>query len=165
MSIDITDDNQLWQHEQPKPEGFAWSKDSTLTYNKAFGVNDKADFYDKYIIEKVWPETFAKVYNQEIDTENQKGLMKPTNPSIKDHINPDHYQGIVGNYQYIECMEFILGYDGLKSHLLGQIYKYLMRMGKKDKELQETRKVVWYTRCLEILQRDGTIIGRLNELK
>ena len=96
-------------------------------------------------------------------TWSQKGLSKP-NPETRDHINPSHYKGIVGNYQYIECMEFILGYDGLKAHLLGQIYKYLMRMGKKDNELQETRKVVWYTCCLEILQRDGTIIGRLGEL-
>ena len=135
MSIDIDDDRQLWQHNQP------------------FSV-DKTDFYDKYVIQKVWPETFAKAYNKEIDMEQ-----------TKDHINPDHYQGIVANYQYIECMEFILGKEGLKSHLLGQIYKYLMRMGKKDSELQETRKVVWYSRCLEILERDGTIIGRLGELK
>jgi hypothetical protein len=126
-------------------------------YKREFGIDDKADFYDKYLVEKVWPNTFAKAYNKEIDN-----AMTTT---VKDQINPDHYQGIVGNYQYIECMEFILGKEGLKKHLLGQIYKYLMRMGKKDNELQEVRKVVWYTRCLEILERDGTIIGFLGELK
>jgi len=125
------------------------------------------DFYDQQSFQQLWPNARAKAYNKEID-ENEtsfKMLTKPSDPSIKDQINPDHYQGIVGNYQYIECMEFILGYQGLKAHLLGQIYKYLMRMGKKDNELQETRKVVWYTRCLEILQREGTIIGKLGELK
>ena len=125
------------------------------------------DFYDQQSFNLLWPNARAKSYNKEIDdmeTSFQQ-MTKPSNASIKDQINPDHYQGIIGDYQYIECMEFILGYNGLKSHLLGQIYKYLMRMGKKDNELQETRKVVWYTRCLEILQRDGTIIGRLNELK
>jgi hypothetical protein len=163
MSIDISDDRQLWQHDQPKAEGFNWSKNSTLTYNKAFGVDDKADFYDKYVIKKVWPETFAKAYNKEIDM--QETSFQQLTKAPKDHINPDHYQGIVANYQYIECMEFILGKEGLKSHLLGQIYKYLMRMGKKDSELQEVRKVVWYSRCLEILERDSTIIGKLGELK
>jgi len=83
----------------------------------------------------------------------------------KDHINPQHYQGIIGNYQYIECMEFILGKDGLKAHLIGQVYKYMMRLGKKDSEQQELGKVIWYSRCLQILLRDGTIIGKLNELK
>jgi hypothetical protein len=30
------------------------------------------------------------------------------------------------------------------SHLLGQVYKYLMRLGKKDNEEQELGKVLWY---------------------
>jgi len=167
MSIDISDDRQLWQHDQPRQEGFSYGYSTNkLTHQEVFGI-DKTDFYDAYIMQKVWPNTFAKAYNEEID-KNETAfsmLTKPQDPSIKDHINPSHYQGIIGNYQYIECMEFILGYQGLKAHLLGQIYKYLMRMGKKDNELQETRKVVWYTRCLEILQREGTIIGKLGELK
>jgi len=62
-------------------------------------------------------------------------------------------------------MEFILGYEGLKAHLMGQIYKYMMRMGKKDSEQQELGKVIWYSRCLQILLRDGTIIDKLGELK
>ncbi len=153
----IDNDSELWK---------------AADYKKTFNVNDRADFYDKYLVEKVWPNTFAKAYNKEIDDMQETSFQKLTksqtglsSPSTRDQINPDHYQGIVGNYQYIECMEFILGYQGLKAHLLGQIYKYLMRMGKKDNELQETRKVVWYTRCLEILQREGTIIGKLGELK
>jgi len=150
----IDDDTRLWK---------------ATDYNKTFGVTDRADFYDKYLVEKVWPNTFAKSYNEEIDQLKEKEAKLDSTHAkelkIAAAVNPSHYQGIVGDYQYIECMEFILGYEGLKAHLLGQIYKYLMRMGKKDDELQEIRKVVWYTRCLEILERDGTIIGRLNELK
>jgi len=145
----IDDDTRLW-----KP----------ADYQKEFGVANKEDFYDKYVMTKVWPNTLAKSYNEEIDKELDN-LSKRLDAKEKDAINPDHYQGIVGEYQYIECMEFILGKEGLKSHLLGQIYKYLMRMGKKDNELQEVRKVVWYARCLEILEREGTIIGFLGELK
>jgi hypothetical protein len=149
MAMFIDNDKQLWK---------------AADYKREFGVDNKQDFYDQYLTKKVWPETFAKSYNQEID-EHQTSFKILTTPMTKDQINPDHYQGIVAQYQYIECMEFILGTQGLKKHLLGQIYKYLMRMGKKDNELQEVRKVVWYTRCLEILEREGTIIGFLHELK
>jgi hypothetical protein len=153
--MDITNDKELWGNTR---------YDNFRTPRDIRDARYTSDFYDEWARKQIWPNTFAKSYNEEIDND-LKGTMKPLDPSIKDHINPSHYQGIIGNYQYIECMEFILGYEGLKAHLLGQIYKYLMRMGKKDDELQEIRKVVWYARCLEILQREGTIIGKLGELK
>jgi len=129
------------------------------------------DFYDT--MTPVWSNAMANQYNKDM-TEFEKSYNFPNlnkganglmNKDIKDAINPSHYQGIIGKYQYIECMEFILGYEGLKAHLLGQIYKYMMRMGKKDSEQQELGKVIWYSRCLQILLRDGTIIGKLGELK
>lgn len=127
------------------------------------------DFYDT--MTPVWSNQMAKQYNKDIEENTEAmrlnasmdlhiGLSKP-----KDAINPAHYKGIVGDYQYIECMEFILGFEGLKSHLIGQIYKYMMRLGKKDSEQQELGKVIWYSRCLAILLRDGTIIGKLKELE
>ncbi len=118
------------------------------------------DFYDT--MTPIWSNQMAKQYNKDM-TEFEKNYNYPN--MKKDAINPSHYQGIVGNYQYIECMEFILGCEGLKAHLMGQIYKYMMRMGKKDSEQQELGKVIWYSRCLQILLRDGTIIGKLGELK
>ncbi len=129
--------------------------------------NTSYDFFDQ--MTPKWSNAMAKQYNKDVMTEEEelyyKGFNGMTNVNISNAINPKHYQGIVGNYQYIECMEFILGVEGLKSHLEGQIYKYMMRLGKKDADLQEVGKVVWYARCLEILLRDGTIIGKLGELK
>ena len=160
--MDITDDKALWG--STRYDNFRTPRDNR-------DARYTSDFYDEWSRKQLWPNAFAKSYNDEIDyeaaKEKEKQLDKQFNyeTEVNKVINPSHYQGIVGNYQYIECMEFILGYQGLKAHLLGQIYKYLMRMGKKDDELQETRKVVWYTRCLEILQREGTIIGKLHELK
>jgi len=131
------------------------------------------DFFDT--MTPVWSNAMAKQYNKDMDefpnnylypnSKLNKGLNGTMKSDIAYAINPSHYQGIIGNYQYIECMEFILGYDGLKAHLIGQIYKYMMRMGKKDSEQQELGKVIWYSRCLQILLRDGTIIGKLGELK
>lgn len=121
------------------------------------------DFYDT--MTPVWSNQMAKQYNK--DMEEGPMINGPIEiKSLKpDAINPSHYKGIVGNYQYIECMEFILGFEGLKAHLIGQIYKYMMRLGKKDSEQQELGKVIWYSRCLAILLRDGTIIGKLKELE
>ena len=120
------------------------------------------DFYDT--MTPVWSNQMAKQYNK--DAEEDWGYSPHEKVSVKkDAINPAHYKGIVGNYQYIECMEFILGFEGLKAHLIGQIYKYMMRLGKKDSEQQELGKVIWYSRCLAILLREGTIIGKLKELE
>lgn len=131
---------------------------------KPFNQQEKKDFYD--LMAPIWSEQMAKQYNQDMKQDGvELMIQKTTEGLVKDHINPSHYKGIVGNYQYIECMEFILGYEGLKAHLMGQIYKYMMRMGKKDSEQQELGKVIWYSKCLAILLRDGTIIGKLDELK
>lgn len=131
------------------------------------------DFYD--LMTPHWSNEMAKQYNKDMNefpnnylypnSKLNQGLNGTMKSDISKAINPSHYKGIVGNYQYIECMEFILGYEGLKAHLLGQIYKYMMRMGKKDSEQQELGKVIWYSKCLQILLRDGTIIGKLGELE
>ena len=147
---------------EPRSEGERYS-DYEYSGYKPFNQEQKKDFYD--LMTPKWSEQMAKQYNKDM----QEGPMINGPIQIKslksDPINPAHYQGIVGNYQYIECMEFILGYDGLKAHLIGQIYKYMMRLGKKDSEQQELGKVIWYSRCLAILLRDGTIIGKLKELE
>ena len=45
----------------------------------------------------------------------------------------------------MDMMVYMLDdFDGVEAHLMGQIYKYLMRYGKKDSKLQELQKVEWY---------------------
>ena len=63
-----------------------------------------------------------------------------------DVISPSHYKEIVPGYEYMDMMMYMLPCP--KSHLLGQIYKYLMRCGKKDEELQELKKAQWYLNYL-----------------
>jgi len=60
-------------------------------------------------------------------------------------ISPKHYKEIVPGYEYMDMMVYMLDdFDGVEAHLMGQIYKYLMRYGKKDSKLQELQKVEWY---------------------
>jgi hypothetical protein len=68
-------------------------------------------------------------------------------------INPKHYKmlspEVMAMYphgmEYIDLMAYLLeGHTGVQAHLLGQIYKYSMRLGKKDNTLQDARKIEWY---------------------
>lgn len=65
--------------------------------------------------------------------------------TTKDPINPPHYKEVVPGMQYMEMMQYMLkGHEPLEAHLLGQVYKYLMRTGKKDASLTELKKAKWY---------------------
>jgi len=64
-------------------------------------------------------------------------------------ISPAHYKEILPGYEYMDMMVFMLkDFDGVEAHLMGQIYKYLMRYGKKDGKSQELKKVRWYLNYL-----------------
>jgi len=68
-------------------------------------------------------------------------------------INPKHYKMLPAEairahpdgMEYIDLMASLLeGHTGVQAHLLGQIYKYSMRLGKKDNKLQDAKKIEWY---------------------
>jgi hypothetical protein len=56
----------------------------------------------------------------------------------------------------MDLMEYILSHHkGVESHLLGQIFKYACRLGKKDAKLQDARKIEWYaSRLVEVIEDD-----------
>lgn len=74
--------------------------------------------------------------------------------SKDDIINPAHYKVIPsGNYpdglEYMDLMTYILSHHkGVQAHLLGQILKYSIRLGKKDAKLQDAQKIQWYSNYL-----------------
>jgi hypothetical protein len=75
-----------------------------------------------------------------------------------DHINPKHYKDIVPGYQYMEMMQHMLKeFNGVEAHLLGQIYKYQMRLGKKDSKIQDLKKAQWYMNALLNYYETGEI--------
>jgi len=77
-------------------------------------------------------------------------------------INPKHYKLIpAGNYpnglEYMDICDHALAHlDGVKSHLVGQILKYALRVGKKDAFLQDSRKIEWYAkRLVKTVEEEG----------
>ncbi len=69
-------------------------------------------------------------------------------------INPSHYKTIpAGNYpdgiEYMDLCVFTLAHlKGVEAHLVGQILKYTLRVGKKDAKLQDAMKIQWYANFL-----------------
>jgi hypothetical protein len=58
----------------------------------------------------------------------------------------------------MDLMTYILAHhNGVESHLLGQILKYSIRIGKKDDKLQDAKKIQWYANYLVTIieQEDG----------
>lgn len=75
--------------------------------------------------------------------------------TVSDVISPKHYKDIVPGYEYMDVMEHILGFEGTVEHLRGQIFKYMMRFGKKDNRRVEAGKIAWYAMRLEdVIQRN-----------
>jgi hypothetical protein len=119
---------------------------------------DNEDFFDiqsrKYLakereeINKGWSEVFGKEYNKEIDMHENK-----------DHINPKHYKNVAAGKQYMELMvDMLAGKSGVEAHLFGQVYKYLMRCGNKDQEVQELNKALWYLQALIKYKTEGKVL-------
>ena len=76
-------------------------------------------------------------------------LSKAERELFEDKISPAHYKEIVPGYEYMDMMMHMLDdLKGVEAHLMGQVYKYLMRYGKKDDKTQELKKAQWYLNYL-----------------
>jgi len=136
---------------------------------------DEEDFFDiqskkllekeRIEMEKGWSEAFGIEYNKEIDadekptfqTQEFKDLVKES--LYKDHINPPHYKNVAAGKQYMELMvDMLESKSGVEAHLFGQVYKYLMRCGNKDQEVQELNKALWYLQALIKYKSEGKVI-------
>ena len=120
---------------------------------------DNEDFFDiqskKFLnqerkeLDKGWSEVFGKEYNKEIDMESAK----------LDAINPKHYKNVAAGKQYMELMvDMLASKSGVEAHLFGQVYKYLMRCGNKDQEVQELNKALWYLEALIKFKTEGKVL-------
>jgi len=98
---------------------------------------------------------------EERETTDFHGEFKDMNERIKDSIiNPAHYKVIpAGNYpeglEYMDLMNYILDHHkGIEAHLVGQILKYSIRLGKKDAKQQDALKIQWYANYLvEVIKK------------
>jgi len=108
----------------------------------------------------------SEIHKQFLNTEEGKRMFNKENSesdtfeldNISKAVSGSHYNDVIPGYQYMELMQYMLAdKQGVESHLLGQVYKYLMRAGKKDDVEQEYRKARWYLNCLVKYKQSGKI--------
>jgi len=99
----------------------------------------------------------AEVYHQKEKPEFHGDFSNMTEDQQEAVINPSHYKLIpseayekfTDGLEYMNLMEYILSHhNGVEAHLLGQIFKYAVRLGKKDDDLQDAKKIQWYANYL-----------------
>jgi hypothetical protein len=79
------------------------------------------------------------------------------NPKHYKMIPPEAYKRFPEGLEYMHLMEYILKHhSGVESHLLGQVFKYACRLGKKDSKLQDAKKIAWYAdRLVKVIENDN----------
>lgn len=112
----------------------------------------------------------TKLHTKFLNTEEGKNMFKDPASDQKElndiakAVSGSHYNDVVPGFQYMQMMQHMLAdKDGVESHLLGQVYKYLMRSGKKDDVEQEYRKARWYLNCLVKYKQTGEIDPNNND--
>jgi len=120
-------------------------------------MHAKTSFETKHLLEELSEFDKDKVIREGYkmkDTKFHGDFTSMDDDEQDDIINPAHYKVIPsGNYpdglEYMDLMTYILSHhNGVDSHLLGQILKYSIRLGKKDDKLQDAKKIQWYANYL-----------------
>ena len=139
-------------------------QDQEMNGMKVVEVKETGNFgYSAYLEREAEAEYQALVkesnYTVAEECEKKKAIdfhgnfSKMDQSSQDEIINPKHYKMIPKEaydrfpegLEYMDLMEYILdSHSGVNSHLLGQIFKYSCRLGKKDADLQDARKIEWY---------------------
>jgi hypothetical protein len=80
--------------------------------------------------------------------------------SLHTPVSPKHYKDFVEGFQWIETMSRIPRYrdnpEAFKGAVEFQVRKYLDRNGRKDEELQELEKALWYLRFYVAYVKNGS---------
>lgn len=84
------------------------------------------------------------------DKQKEEMMEKQLAVSEPDMINPDHYKA--GGIETIDYMQAKLTREEFIGYLKGNILKYTSRLGRKDADLQEAKKIQWYSnKLVEVL--------------
>jgi len=123
--------------------------------------------YTAYIIRKTKEETNYMLDEEELDYKTAVAEMEGNDLVVDFHgnfedmdddtqdaiINPKHYKLFSAEdyarypdgIEYMDlCDKALAHLTGVEAHLVGQILKYTLRVGKKDAKEQDAKKIEWY---------------------
>ena len=120
---------------------------------------DQVDFYDWAAVKR-WVPDLVQAADAKLPKHRRRLLpyevmeLEQQKEEVEAAINPDHYKDVVPGYQYSQLMYYLLqGRDPYVAHLMGNVYKYMFRLGKKDAVDQEVGKALWYLTALDLYLR------------
>ena len=101
------------------------------------------------LLGKILPETKPEFHGEfaKMSAEEQDKVINPKHYKI---LSPDVLQEFLHKgMEYMDIMRYALKrHKGVISHVLGQVFKYSFRLGGKDDELQDAKKIAWYANRL-----------------
>jgi hypothetical protein len=116
-------------------------------------IDEEDHSYDDYI-RTVYRETAADKSNVGMVKPDFHGEFSDMEDSLQDAIiNPKHYKlfskedysAYPNGIEYMDlCDKALAHLSGVEAHLVGQILKYTLRVGKKDAMEQDAKKIEWY---------------------
>lgn len=96
-------------------------------------------------------ESVNKVIDETVDfhgdfksmtAEQQDAVINPKHYKL---IPPEAYSKYPNGMEYMQLMEYLLSHlEGHEAHTMGHVFKYSVRVGKKDDKLQDAKKIAWY---------------------
>jgi len=101
--------------------------------------------------------TAPRIIGSSIPLHNLTSNKIPETDAIANAVSPSHYKDVVPGLEYFDVMDYVLeDWKSSQSHALGNAFKYLFRLGKKDNPVQDAKKAVWYLeRLISDLEKNG----------
>lgn len=128
-------------------------KDSDVTFPFWVEVSDNST---GKIVQTI--KTKEGLEDWQIGQERAHSWQSPKRAKVKSAVAPTHYENFIDEYQWIDAMSRIHRYENpevFKGAVELQVRKYLDRNGKKDSELQELSKGLFYYIYLVMYIKNG----------
>jgi hypothetical protein len=90
-------------------------------------ADDKPDFHGEF---------------SDMEAALQEAIINPKHYKL---FSPEDYADYPNGLEYMDlCDKALAHLTGVEAHLVGQILKYTLRIGKKDAKEQDAKKIEWY---------------------
>ena len=128
-----------------------WSEHlMNLRYNEQQEADEEEEMFKNRILGRIAQEADG----MEVVTPDFHGEFSDMEAALQEAIiNPKHYKlfspedyaDYPNGLEYMDlCDKALAHLTGVEAHLVGQILKYTLRIGKKDAKEQDAKKIEWY---------------------
>jgi hypothetical protein len=145
-------------------QGIQWWSEHlmNLRYNEQQEADEEEEMFKNRILgriaqeadgmEVVTPDFHGEFSDMEAAL--QEAIINPKHYKI---FSPEDYSAYPNGIEYMDlCDKALAHLSGVEAHLVGQILKYTLRVGKKDAMEQDAKKIEWYATRLVNTVKGGS---------